>query len=130
MYVYEAVRIKLGKEYPNVFYQMTREDKDGDVGIFLYESSNDLRDIAGGDVYNSIKVHIQINAPRSADGLVKAIDYLTRFVDKIENTPSNIPNISFIEAVHIGPKAVPIGRNKFDILVCKCDIDLKYVFNN
>ena len=42
MLVYAAVKEKLGTEYENVFFQTMREDKQGDVGIYLYESSNDV----------------------------------------------------------------------------------------
>lgn len=130
MYLYEAIRLKLGTRYPNIMYQMVRDDVEGDVGIFFYESSNDLRDIPGNDVYDCIKVHVQVNCPRTVEGLWDALAYISEFVERIENEQSNLAQITFIEAVHLGPRAVAVGRNKYDIQIVKCDIDLKYVFNN
>lgn len=128
MLVYNAVKEKLGTEYENVFFQTMREDKQGDVGIYLYESSNDLEDLSGDEVYNNIKVQIQVNSEQSEKGLQTALNYLTSFVDRIENEASNVDGIEFISAQHIGPRAIPIGKNDFNIIVCKSTIDLKYIF--
>lgn len=130
MWLYEVVRIKLGKQYPNIMYQTVRDDVEGDVGIFLYESSNDKEDMTGEDVYRAVKVQVQVNAEKSVEGLGKALDYLTKFVDRMESEQSNIEVINFIDVKHIGPKAVPIGKNKYGIQVVKCTIDLRYVFKN
>lgn len=128
-WLYDAVRLKLGDKYKNVYYQMQKEDEENNVGIYLYSGQNDVRSIDGNDVYNCIKVHVQVNCERSLNGLVDGLDYLSSFVDRIENETCELANILFVDAVHIGPKAVPIGRNKYDIQVVKCDIDLKYVYN-
>ena len=129
MLLYEAVRRKLPDRYKNVFYQYMRDDQIGDVGIYLYQGENDLYTIDGATQYNTVKVHVQVNADKSTQGLQEALDYLTEFVDRIENEQCDISNISFISANHIGPKAIPIGRNEFDIQVVKSDINLKYVFD-
>ena len=128
MLVYDAVKEKLGTEYENVFFQTMREDKQGDVGIYLYESSNDVEDLGGYDVYNCIKVQVQVNSEQSEEGLQTALNYLTSFVERIENEASNVDGIEFISAQHIGPRAIPIGKNDFNIIVCKSTIDLKYIF--
>ena len=128
MLVYDAVKEKLGTEYENVFFQTMREDKQGDVGIYLYESSNDVEDLGGDDVYNCIKVQVQVNSEQSEEGLQTALNYLTSFVERIENEASNVDGIGFISAQHIGPRAIPIGKNDFNIIVCKSTIDLKYIF--
>ena len=128
MLVYDAVKEKLGTEYENVFFQTMREDKQGDVGIYLYESSNDVEDLSGDDVYNCIKVQVQVNSEQSEEGLQTALNYLTSFVERIENEASNVGGIEFISAQHIGPRAIPIGKNDFNIIVCKSTIDLKYIF--
>ena len=128
MLVYDAVKEKLGTEYENVFFQTMREDKQGDVGIYLYESSNDVEDLSGDDVYNCIKVQVQVNSEQSEEGLKTALNYLTSFVERIENEASNVDGIGFISAQHIGPRAIPIGKNDFNIIVCKSTIDLKYIF--
>lgn len=128
MWIYEAVRIKLGTLYPNIMYQNMLEDKEGCVGIYLYESSNELKDIEGDVVYDSIKIHVQVNAEKSIQGMQKALDYLDKFTRKMENEQSNVGVVKFIEAQHLGPRAVAIGKNAYDILVCKCDVDLKYIF--
>lgn len=129
MLVYEAVEKKLDNTYANVFYHSMRQDKEGDVGIYLYESSNDLEDMAGNEVYNCIKVHVQVNAERGTDGMAKALRYLTRFVNRIENEASDIDGIEFISARHLGPRASPIGNNDYSILVCRSVIDLKYSYS-
>lgn len=128
MLIYEAIKEKLGSEYPNVFYQTMREDVPGDVGIYLYESSNDRRDIEGDVVYDCIKVQVQVNSDKSVIGMQKALNYLSEFTRRIESEQSAISGITFIEAEHIGPRAVPIGKNQFNILVCRSVIDLKYIF--
>ena len=51
-----------------------------------------------------------------------------KFVDRIENEDSNIEGIEFISAQHIGPRALVIGKNNYNILVCRSLIDLKYTF--
>ena len=128
MLVYDAVKEKLGTEYENVFFQTMREDKQGDVGIYLYESSNDIEDLSGDDIYNCIKIQVQVNAEQREEGLQTALNYLTSFVDRIENEASNVDGIEFISAQHLGPRAIPIGKNDFNIIVCKSTIDLKYIF--
>ena len=128
MLVYNAVKEKLGTEYENVFFQTMREDKQGDVGIYLYESSNDVEDLSGDDIYNCIKIQVQVNSEQSEKGLKTALNYLTSFVEKIENEASNVDGIEFISAQHIGPRAIPIGKNDFNITVCKSTVDLKYIF--
>ena len=128
MLVYDAVKEKLGTEYENVFFQTMREDKQGDVGIYLYESSNDVKDLSGDDIYNCIKVQVQVNSEQSEEGLQTALNYLTSFVERIENEASNVNGIGFISAQHLGPRAIPIGKNDFNIIVCKSTIDLKYIF--
>ena len=128
MLVYAAVKEKLGTEYENVFFQTMREDTKGDVGIYLYESSNDLEDLSGDDIYNCIKIQVQVNSEQSEAGLQTALNYLTSFVERIENEASNVDGIEFISAQHIGPRAIPIGKNDFNIIVCKSTIDLKYIF--
>ena len=128
MLVYNAVKEKLGTEYENVFFQTMREDKQGDVGIYLYESSNDVEDLSGDDIYNCIKIQVQVNSEQSEEGLQTALNYLTSFVERIENDASNVDGIEFISAQHIGPRAIPIGKNDFNITVCKNTVDLKYIF--
>ena len=128
MLVYNAVKEKLGTEYENVFFQTMREDKQGDVGIYLYESSNDVEDLSGDDIYNCIKIQVQVNSEQSEEGLQTALNYLTSFVERIENDASNVDGIEFISAQHIGPRAIPIGKNDFNITVCKSTVDLKYIF--
>lgn len=130
MLVYKAVKEKLGTEYKNVFFQTMREDKPGDVGIYLYESSNDVEDMSGEEVFNCIKVHVQVNSEQSTEGMAKALNYLTSFVERIENEASNVEGIEFISAQHLGPRAIPIGKNNFNILVCKSTVDLKYTFGS
>ena len=128
MKIYEAVEKKLGDEYENVFYQTMREDQPGDVGIYLYESANDIEDLQGQEVYNNIKVHVQVNSEQSTEGMAKALRYLTKFTERIENETSDVDGVEFISAMHLGPRAIPIGKNDFNIIVCKSTIDLKYIF--
>lgn len=128
MLIYEAVERKLGSEYENVFYQTMREDQPGDVGIYLYESANDEEDLSGNEVYNCIKVHVQVNSEQSTEGMVKALKYLTKFAEKIENEASDVDGIEFVSAMHLGPRALAIGKNEHNILICRSVIDLKYTF--
>ena len=126
MLIYDAIREKLGTDYENVFYQSMREDQPGDVGIYLYESSNDLMDLAGDDVYNCVKVQIQVNSEQSEDGMRKALNYLKRFTHRIESETSEIDEVDFISAQHLGPRAIAIGKNQYNILICRSVIDSKY----
>ena len=128
MLVYDAVETKLGSDYANVFHQSAREDEVGDVGIYLYESANDVEDMAGNEVYNCIKVQVQVNAENNKASIRKAIKYLTRFTKRIENETSYIPGINFVSAQHIGPRAYPLGKNEYNIFICRSVIDLKYTY--
>ena len=128
MLVYDAVKEKLGTEYENVFFQTMREDKQGDVGIYLYESANDVEDMAGEEVFNCIKVHVQVNSEQSTEGMAKALRYLTKFTERIENENSDVDGVEFISAQHLGPRAIAIGKNNYNILICRSVIDLKYTF--
>ena len=127
-YLYDAIRAKLGTEYKNIFDEDMRDDVPGDVGIFMYTSSNDVETLDGTEVYNCIKVHIKINAEQSSDGLFKAINYLSKFTHRIENETSDIPEIGFVSAKHIGPRALKLRKNEYGISVCVCNIDLKYIW--
>lgn len=129
MLVYDAVKEKLGDEYSDVFYQTMKEDQPNQVGIYLYESSNDLEDLGGNEVYNCIKVQIQVNCEQSELGIRKAMKYLSDFVERIENEESTIDGIEFISAEHLGPRALVIGKNNYNILICRSVIDLKYTFD-
>lgn len=129
MLIYEAVEKKLGDEYENVFYQTMREDQPGDVGIYLYESANDEEDLSGNEVYNCIKVHVQVNSEQSTEGMAKALKYLTKFTERIENENSDVDGVEFISAMHLGPRAIVIGKNNHNILICRSVIDLKYTFD-
>ena len=128
MLIYHAVKEKLDTDYDNVFYQTMKEDQPNQVGIYLYESANDVEDMCGDEVYNCIKVQIQVNTEQSEEGICKAMNYLSKFVDRIENEDSNVEGIEFISAQHIGPRALVIGKNNYNILVCRSLIDLKYTF--
>lgn len=130
MVLYEVVKNKLGSDYNNIMYQTMNEDKEDCVGIYLYESTNELQTIDGNIQYDAVKIHIQVNASKSSEGLNKALNYLDQFTRRIENEQSNIDDVIIIEAMHLGPRAVCIGRNQYDILVCKCDVDLKYIFKS
>lgn len=126
--LYQAIKEKLGTEFP-VTYQTMREDKEGVVGIYLYESSNDVEDLAGDTVYESIKCHIQVNATNSEEGIIQALTYLRQFVDRIETENSTVDGIDFVMARHIGPRAICIGKNGYNIQVCVCNIDIKYILD-
>lgn len=128
MLIYEAVEKKLGDDFENVFYQTMREDQPGDVGIYLYESANDEEDLSGNEVYNCIKVHVQVNSEQSTEGMAKALRYLTKFTERIENENSDVDGVEFISAMHLGPRAIAIGKNNHNILICRSVIDLKYTF--
>lgn len=128
MLIYEAVEKKLGNDYENVFYQTMREDQPGDVGIYLYESANDEEDLGGNEVYNCIKVHVQVNSEQSTEGMAKALRYLTKFTERIENENSDVDGVEFMSAMHLGPRAIAIGKNNHNILICRSVIDLKYTF--
>lgn len=129
MWLYEAVRIKLGSEYDNVTYQTMKEDVEGAVGIYLYESANERQAIDGNIIYDCIKIQVQVNSEKNIQGLQRAMNYLDMFTRKMENEPCNLNNLTFIEVNHLGPRAVVIGKNQFGISVVKCTLDLKYIFD-
>lgn len=129
--IYDLVEEKLPLNvYDTITWQTMRDDTVGVAGIFLYESSNDEEDLSGAQIYNCIKVQIQVNSEQSEDGLKKALNYLSDFVENIENDTSNTlsDKIEIISARHLGPRALVIGKNDNDILVCRTTVDLKYIF--
>ena len=73
---------------------------------------------------------MQVNCDKSVQGMQKALDYLSRFTKRIENEQCAISGVTFIEARHLGPRALAIGKNQFDILICRSVIDLKYIFDS
>lgn len=129
MLLYEAVKNKINTTYP-IYFQTMQEDKVNNIGIYLYESSNDRFDIEGDTVYNSIKVHVQLNTDRNINSMNQGLELLSNFTRRIESERSDVVGIEFIEAIHQGPRAIPIGRNTYDILICRSVIDLKYIFNS
>ena len=129
--LYDAIKEKLGDsiESSKISYQTIDEMAPGTVGIYLYTSSNDVEDLGGETVYESIKAHIEINAEDTPDGIKDALKYLRDAVDKIEKEQSTIDGVSFVMCRHVGPKALPIGKNSYDILKCVCNIDIKYILD-
>ena len=94
----------------------------------MYESANDEEDLSGNEVYNCIKVHVQVNSEQSTEGMTKALRYLTKFTERIENENSDVDGVEFVSAMHLGPRAIAIGKNNHNILICRSVIDLKYTF--
>ena len=127
--IYEAVRAKLGNTYQNVFYQTMRENEEGDVGIYLYDSSNENKGIDGTIFYDSVKVQVQVNAYKSIDGMETALNYLDEFTRKMETEQSDIEGISFISCEHQGARALAIGKNEYGIQIVRCILDLKYILD-
>lgn len=127
--IYEAVRAKLGNTYQNVFYQTMRENEEGDVGIYLYDSSNESKGIDGTIFYDSVKVQVQVNAYKSIDGMETALNYLDEFTRKMETEQSDIEGISFISCEHQGTRALVIGKNEYGIQIVRCILDLKYILD-
>ena len=127
--LYQAIEAKLPPSLDyTVYYHYMREDEPGDCGIYLYESSNDKESIGGEDIYNCIKVQVQVNYGKSINDSFKAIDWLTNFVNNIETEPSTIEGVEFIAAQHQGPKALDIGQNQYGLGLVRSIIDLKYIF--
>ena len=88
--IYDLVEEKLPLNvYSTITWQTMRDDTVGIVGIFLYESSNDEEDLSGEQIYNCIKAQIQVNSEQSETGLKKALNYLSDFVENIENNTSS-----------------------------------------
>ena len=128
--VYEAVRAKLNAEtYSNIFYQTMRENEEGDVGIYLYDSSNESKGIDGTIFYDSVKVQVQVNAYKSVSGMETALNYLDEFTRRMETEDSDIEGISFISAEHQGARALVIGKNEYGIQIVRCILDLKYILD-
>ena len=48
--------------------------------------------------------------------------------ERIENENSDVDGIEFVSAMHLGPRAIAIGKNNYNILICRSVIDLKYTF--
>lgn len=124
--IYEAIEAVLGTKYP-VGWQYMDEQSTEVVGIYVYESSNDSRYADGEYEYESIKVHVQINCASSEVGIQEALDYLRAFVDKMEDTYVDTTDIEFVDCKHVGPKAIPIGKNGYNIPMCRSVVDIKYL---
>lgn len=124
--VYEAVESLLGTKYP-IGWQYMDEQKAEVVGVYLYESSNDSRYVDGEYEYESIKVHVQINCLSTELGIQEALNYLRAFVDKIEDTYVSTADVEFVDCKHVGPKAIPIGKNGYNIPMCRSVVDIKYL---
>ena len=77
--------------------------------------------------YESIKVHVQVNCAASEIGIQEALDYLRAFVDKMEDEYVDTDLIEFVDCKHVGPKAIPIGKNGYNIPMCRSVVDIKYL---
>lgn len=124
-YIYEAIRCILGDEYSNVFEDNVREDHKYDVGIYNYESQDDGR-VYDGYIYRSAKFSVIVIAGDTVDERDRALDYLERFIDKIETDGSPLANITFIEVNHIGSRAYIIGNNAYNLQKVGCSVNIKY----
>lgn len=124
--LYDAVKLKLGDKFGPVTYQTMREDKPRAVGIYLYEGQADRVDMSGDYVYEVIKVHIQVNADQTEDGILEALNCLREAVRRLETERSDVPGVVFLYVQHSGPKAIPIGKNGYNIPVCVSNIEIKY----
>ena len=127
--LYEAVREKLGAEYTDIKYNTMKSDVEGQVGVYLYEGAADIQNLDDVE-FENIKIQVQVNAYKSEAGIRNALDYLRAFVDRIEYENSAIEGIEFISAIHTGPKAIPIGKNEFGIMVCKSTVELSYTLDD
>lgn len=121
------------KTKPQMFNQTMREDVPGDVGVYLYQSSNDLKDIEGDIVYRNIKATVLVNGFNGDDGMELAYKYLERFVDRLENpnTSEYLPVLEYkgtrlIQVEHQGPVALAIGHNDKGLTVYRCVMAIKY----
>ena len=124
--VYELIERVLGDKY-TVGWQYMAEDKECTAGIYLYESSSDLRYMGGDYGHESIKAHVQVQARGSETGLFEALEYLRDFVDKIESGYHSNDGVSFEDCQHVGPKAIVVGTNTYGIKICRTVIDIKYL---
>ena len=125
--LYGAIKalIDAPDNYLSPTFQTMHDDKEGAIGIYIYEGPDDVVDMDGDLVLGCCKVQIQFNAFKSAKGLEDALEYLEQTVGNIES--SFIANgIELVSAIHLGPPAMCIGRNEYDIQVCKSTLDLKY----
>lgn len=113
----------------NIFYKNMREDIPNDCGIYLYESSNDLEDISGTDIYDCIKVQVQVLVEGNFQAICEGLDWLTKFVERIESEPSTISGVEFISVMHQGPKALDVGQNDYGFELCRSVLDIKYTLN-
>lgn len=124
--LYLAIEQILGSKYP-ISWQYMDEQSSEVVGIYLYESSNDKRMMDGEYEYESLKAHVQVNCAASEVGIQDALVYLRGFVDKIEDTYVDTDSVEFVDCKHVGPKAIPIGKNDYKIPMVRSVIDIKYL---
>lgn len=125
--LYKVAYDMLGTRYKVKSYESMSSDKEGEVGIFLYDAGNDLLTLDGDITYKQVKLHVQVNSYKSDNGFFDALNYLENFVDVIENNQPHIEGIKFIEVVHNGMKARQFGKNEHNIHQCACNILIKYI---
>lgn len=105
-----------------VFKQSIRENKEGDVGVFVVSTQEDTK-LSGHSCYQS-EIQVVVNCVQG--GIDGAIDYLSRTLENIRN---NIRNdyiwVKSCKLINIRP----VGKNQAGIHWCVLNVLLKYIVN-
>lgn len=122
------IESQLGTTYVTSFQDMD-DSASGALGIFMYQGEADIQDLSGEYVYECMKVHLQLNCEQNEDAIFSGSKYLRDTVEAFESFSFNglqPPNIDIVDAQHIGPKVVPIGKNKNGLHVLRTVLQIKY----
>lgn len=126
--LYRFVESCLPDTFENITYDSMDEDKQGQVGIFAYQSEDDAESLEG-TIWENIKFQIQVTANSGESGMQEVSDYLRDFIKIIESKMDSGDNtLEIIQCKHIGPKAIKIKTNDYNIALWRCVINIKYNF--
>lgn len=127
--LYKFVESCLDDTYETVVYDSIDTDKQGQVGIFLYQSSDD-EETLDETQWESIKAQVQVTANPGEAGIQEVSDYLRSFIDKIEGKyESGLIGLEIINCHHIGGKVLKIKTFDNNISMWRSVIDIKYKLN-
>lgn len=122
--IYKFIEGHLPTDY-NISYQTLEENKDNQIGIFLYQGQADKNSLDGYCIAENIKAHIEVNCANTEDGIIKAMNDLRKFAFNIVSADSEIEGLEIL-FIKVLSKAIPIGKNQHGIQKVVSNLEITF----
>lgn len=120
--IYKFIEQYLPDTY-NISYQTLEENKDNQIGIFLYQGQADKNSLDGYCIAENIKAHIEVNCANT--GIIKAMNELRKFALNISSADSEIEGLEIL-FIKVLSKAIPIGKNQHGIQKVVSNLEITF----